>query len=142
MAYYPDWPPREDEADFPKYGMSYGGYQPQGAPSLSSQPAAPSPATQAVQEGSKLIPGLGLGLQVLGTGLGAYGAYKQGQEADKQYELQKDAIEYDQALSLEDRARMEEEKRRRAELEAGGYASNYLDRATQSYGRYNAMTGR
>jgi len=122
-----------EEEEYKGYRPQYGGYQPPEAPSLNMASAAP-----AAQSGS-LIPGLGLGLGVLGTGLNAYGAYKQGEQMEDQAELQEDAYNFDKALSLQDRAREEEERRRRAGLEGGGYASNYLDRAVSNYGRYGAM---
>lgn len=134
---YYTWPPVEDETDIPDYRLGYGGYQPQAAPNLNWQKTA----TDTAVKGSSLIPGIGLGAQALGIGLNAYGAYKQGQQADRDFEEQKDQFEWQKEISLEDRERQEEEKRRRAMLEAGQYAGNYLDRARQSYGRYNAMTG-
>lgn len=119
--------------------LNYGGYQPPEAPSYTPQ--------QALKDASPLLAGstlgpAGLALGAIGTGLNAYGAYEAGKDADQQYQLQKDAFEFDKAISLEDRERQEEERRRRAELEAGNYAGNYLDNAISRYGAYNAMTGR
>lgn len=138
MKQYYKWPPVEDETEIPDYSLSYGGYQPEPAPSLnlaktSTDSPAPTP--------NPLTAMAGLGLQGAGTILGAYGAYKQGEQAEKDFEAQQDAYEFQKNISLQDRALSEEEKRRRAMLEAGQYAGNYLDRARQNYGRYNAMTG-
>lgn len=135
---YP-WQEDEGELDYPNYQMGYGGYQPSPAPSYTPQ------TQQAPQEPSNVasyIGAAGLGLSGLGTIVNAYGAYKQGEQAEKDFELQKDAYQFDKAISLEDRERQEEERRRRAELEAGNYAGNYLDNAIRGYGGYNAMTGR
>lgn len=115
--------------------LSYGGYQPAAAPSIS--PAS----TTAAAGTSSVIPALGLGLGVIGTGLNAYGAYKASEQAEDQFDLQKEAYEFDKELSLQDRRQSEEERRRRAMLEAGGYAGDYLQQSMQNYGGYNAMRG-
>lgn len=123
-----------------KNRLSYGGYQPAAAPSIS--PASTGSALTAAAGPSSAIPAIGLGLGVAGTALNAYGAYKASEQAEDQFELQKEAYEFDKELSLQDRRQAEEERRRRAALEAGGYAGDYLQRSIQNYGGYNAMTGR
>lgn len=137
MSRYP-YPEDDGELGLPQYGMTYGGYQPSPAPSYTPQAQTAQPQTP---QNSWLGPA-GLALDVVGTGLNAYGAYKQGKQADKQYNLEKEEFNFDKAISLEDRQRAEEERRRRADLEAANYAGSYQNNAIQGYGGYNAMTGR
>ncbi len=137
-AKYP-WQEDEGQLGLPNYGMAYGGYQPQPAPSYT--PSSTNPQVQQQPASGSVAGYAGLGLQAIGTGLNAYGAYEQGKQADRNFDAQKDAYEFDQAISLEDRERMEEERRRMAEMEAGNYAGNYLDRAIKGYGNYSSMRG-
>ncbi len=121
------------------YRLGYGGYQPPAAPSYTPQAQQAQPQVPITP--NPLIAGAELGLGVLGTGFNAYGAYKAGKAADRQYNLEKDEFQFNKALSLEDRQRAEEEKRRRAELEAGNYAGDFLENNIRGYGGYNAMRG-
>lgn len=139
MAYYDgSW---NYETDYPDYKMSYGGYQPQPAPSLAK--TATDAATKTATDGALLtVPGASLALGALGTGLSAYGAYKQGEVAEDALDLQREQFEFEKDLSVDDRIKAEIERRRRAALEGGQYATNALDKGISRYGAYNAMTGR
>ncbi len=137
---YP-WQEDEGETGYPQYGMAYGGYQPQAAPNY-EQPAPAAPEDNSgTTNPNPYIAGGSLALQAVGTGLKAYGAYEQKKQSDRDYQLQRDDYAFDQAISLEDRRRAEDERRRRAEMEAGNYAGNYLDRAVKNYGNYSSMRG-
>lgn len=80
--------------------------------------------------------GAELGLGLLGTGLGAYGSYQQGQAAQKQYALQLMAYKEEQ-----ERMRKAEEEARQQQLltnmmSGGLYAQNLEKTAGDAYGSY------
>lgn len=81
------------------------------------------------------------GLNVLGTGLGAIGAFNQSDSAEKQYELAVRAFEADQ-----ERQRREAEERRQQQLynnimTGGGYAQGMVKNAQDAYGSYARRAG-
>src|SRR6186713_30876 len=136
---YP-WPEDEGETGYPQYGMAYGGYQPEAAPQYSPKASVPTDNT-ATTNPNPYIAAAGLGLQAVGTGINAYGAYQQYKDAQENQQKQEDEFAFDKAITLQDRERMEEERRRRAGLEAGNCAGDYLQQARSNYGGYNAMRG-
>lgn len=139
MNRYP-WPEDEGELQYPSYQLGYGSYQPAPAPEAPKYGVRDALKDASPMASSSLGPA-GLALGVVGTGLNAYGSYEASKDADRDYQLQKDAYEFDKAISLEDRERQEEERRRRAMLEAGNYAGDFLDKNIRGYGSYNAMRG-
>lgn len=140
---YPYQPPWESETQIPQYGMSYGGYTPPAAPSVSSPAsAAGSLALQTAGPTSAVNPAVSLGLGAAGTLLSAFGGYQASKDADKAYQEQLSEYEFQKALEMQDRQKAEEERKRKDVVEAGDYAGNYLDKAIQRYGQYNATTGR
>jgi len=138
MAYYQN--PWDYESEIPQYQMSTQTQMPGAAPSYTPTAAGGAGAT-ATALPNPYVAAAGLGLGAVGTALNAYGAYEAGKDADKQFELQKENFQFDKALSMQDRLKAEEERKRRALIDGGQYAGNYLDNAINRYGAYNAMTG-
>ncbi len=85
------------------------------------------------------IQGAGLAVDVIGKGLGAYGAYKDAQEQKRRQDLiDSRALTND----IQDREISEEERRRRNQLESGNYAEKSLAEILGNYGAYNRSIGR
>lgn len=81
----------------------------------------------------------GLGVDVLGQALGAYGQFSQAEEAKRMAEKTQQH-DWDRQAALDDAAA--EETQRRASLEVGSYAGNTLEELLKNYGKYNSQIGR
>lgn len=77
----------------------------------------------------------GLGVDVIGKALGAYGQYE---DAEEQKKLQEQQLV---RQSKQDAAE-EEDRKRRAILESGQYAGNTIEDILKNYGAYSSKIGR
>lgn len=117
----------------------YGSYMP--APSY-------TPQTPMVPQGGDMLGTLGKVADIAspvvslaGIGLGAYGAYKQNQQMEKQYELQRKMWEAEQNRIREQEARQQRQLELDNALKYGNYAQGEEDRALASYGNYASRVG-
>ncbi len=78
---------------------------------------------------------------IAGIGLGAYGAYKQNQAMEKQYDLQRKMWEAEQERLRQQEAKQERQLELDNALKYGNYAQGEEDRALSSYGNYASRVG-
>jgi acetyl-CoA carboxylase carboxyltransferase component len=78
---------------------------------------------------------------IAGIGLQAYGSYKQNQQMEKQYELQRKMWEAEQERLREQEAKQARQLELDNALKYGGYAQGEEDRALASYGNYASRVG-
>lgn len=85
--------------------------------------------------------GIAAGAQILGTGVSAYGAYKQAQQAQKQYEMAVRAWQDDQARQK----RLDEESTQQMgfnnAMSTGQYAGGQMQSIQDPYLAYAKMLG-
>lgn len=123
--------------NYPNYSQGFGGYG-------SYQPTAPSaPNLEPTDMGDYSPPSGGNFTALLGalagTGLNAYGTYKQGQQADRDYQHALEAWQAEQARQKELDQQAKQQQGRTNEMNAGQYAQGLMHDA---YGSYSPWTRR
>ena len=124
--------------NYPDYNQGFGGYGSQPQPYSNYQPKQ---SNSFLDIAKTALPFASPVTSIAGIGLEAYGAYKQNEQLEKQYELQKEAF----AAEQERIQRKEEEDARQRQLQNaltyGGYAQGAEDQVLDTYGSYASRVG-